>query len=189
MTAVHDKEITELIKQIYSLKPHTDCPHDAFIFVTLEEAITAAQEGNFGVGAVLIDGKGEILQRGHNRVFKPHMRSDIHAEMDVLTRFEERSRHGNTRIMRDLALYTSLEPCPMCLARLITSGVGKVYYAATDSEGGMVSRLDQMPPIWQELASAQEFSLAQCSSKLSDIASAIFRSTVDKCNRRLREQS
>lgn len=54
------------------------------------EALAAARTGNYGVGAVLIDPGGELLERGRNSVFFPHFRSDMHAEMVVMTAFEER---------------------------------------------------------------------------------------------------
>jgi tRNA(adenine34) deaminase len=179
------KPLDELKARIDKLVPDKSYPHDAFVIVTLQEAIEAALEGNFGVGAVLVNGK-KIVQRGHNRVFSPHFRSDMHAEMDVMTKFEE--KHRNVERMGGYTLFSSLEPCPMCLGRLITSGIGKVYYAAIDQEGGMANRLDYMPPEWKELAERQEFVLAECSPELSEIALRVFMETVEKNDNRLRQR-
>jgi cytosine deaminase len=178
--------LEQLKDRIDKLVPDENYPHDAFVIITLQEAIEAALEGNFGVGAVLIRNRKEIVQRGHNRVFSPHFRSDLHAEMDVMTKFEE--RHKKIGRMDGYTLFSSLEPCPMCLGRLITSGVREVYYAALDRDGGMASRLGYLPNEWKELAQRQDFRLADCSPELSEIASQVFMSTVEANDNRLRQR-
>jgi tRNA(Arg) A34 adenosine deaminase TadA len=178
--------LEQLKIRIDKLVPDKNYPHDAFVIITLQEAIEAALEGNFGVGAVLVRNRKEIVQRGHNRVFSPHFRSDMHAEMDVMTKFEE--RHKKVERMDGYTLFSSIEPCPMCLGRLITSGVRKVYYAAIDQEGGMANRLAYMPSEWRGLAERQDFRLAECSLELSEIASQVFMETVEKNDDRLRQR-
>lgn len=178
--------LKELEEKVRAFLPDPEYPDDPFIIIALQEAIAAGKEGNFAVGAVLVRENGEIVERGHNRVFNPHFRSDLHAEMDVITRFEERFREIDG--MKSFILYTSLEPCPMCFARLITSGVGKVLYASADEYGGMVHRLEHMPPAWTELAKRQKFAKARCSPELSDLALKIFLTTAAENNRKLKER-
>ena len=180
------KPLDKLKDRIYKLVPDKNYPHDTFVIITLQEAIEAALEGNFGVGAVLIRNRKEIVQRGHNRVFSPHFRSDMHAEMDVMTKFEE--GHKDIESMDGYTLFSSIEPCPMCLGRLITSGVGKVYYAALDRDGGMANSLGYLPNEWKELAQRQDFGLADCSLELSEIALQVFTSTVEANDNRLRQR-
>ena len=76
----------------------------------------------------------------------------------------------------------------MCFARLITSGVSRVYYASPDEHGGMVHRLEHMPPAWIELAKRQKFAKARCSPELSDLALKIFLTTAAENNRKLQER-
>ena len=66
--------------------------------------------------------------------------------------------------------------------------VEKVYYAATDKYGGMVHRLKYLPPEWKELARRQQFTLAQCSIELADIALQVFLATVDETDRKLQNR-
>jgi cytosine deaminase len=110
----------------------------------------------------------------------------MHAEMDVMTKFEE--RYKKVERMDGYTLFSSLEPCPMCLGRLITSGVREVYYAAIDQDGGMANRLAYMPSEWREMAERQDFRLADCSPELSEIASQVFMSTVEANDNRLRQR-
>ncbi len=161
--------------------------HDRFVVLTVQEAITAASEGNFGVGAVLVGPDGQVVQAGHNRVFAPRFRSDLHAEMDVLTKFEERLSEETD--CRDLTLFSSLEPCPMCLIRLINSGIRKVYHATPDDEGGMVQRFNDLPPEFQRLADGCEFRQASCAGTLPKLALEVFLSTVEACDSKLLERS
>jgi cytosine deaminase len=178
--------LNEMEERVKAFAPDPEYPDDRFIQITLEEAVAAAREGNFGVGAVLIRDDGQIVQKGRNHVFHPHFRSDLHAEMFVMTEFENRFQDVDS--MEGLILYTSLEPCPMCFVRLISSGVRKVFYAAEDNEGGMVRRSEHIPPVWKELAQRQEFAKARCSPELSDMALRVFLSTAEENYNKLRER-
>ena len=97
------------------------------------EALGAAARGNGGVGAVLIDPKGAVIERGQNEAFYPNFRSDRHAEMVVMNAFEARCPTLDN--MRGHTLVSSLEPCPMCVARLLITGVETVKFLALDELG------------------------------------------------------
>lgn len=176
--------IKELKKQVETFSPQEK--HDKYAKEAILEAIKAAEDGNFGVGAVIVDNKsGEILLKGHNRVFSDS-RSDLHAEMDVMNKFENLYRSKSRDKIKDVTLYTSLECCPMCFSRLITSGIKEVFYAAKDETGGMVHLKDNMPSTWKELMKGRTFEQASCSKKLEDIAEKVFLETMslnDKINK------
>jgi cytosine deaminase len=149
--------LEKLEERIASFNPDPKYRDDKAAVVALKEAVAAAKEGNYGIGSCLThEATGEVIQRGHNRVFKPYFRSDLHAEMDTLTRYEEKVK-AQTPKVGGLILYTSLEPCPMCLARIITFGIKKVYYLAPDPNGGMVHLYKSLPPIWQEIARGKRY--------------------------------
>jgi len=148
-----------------------------------EAALAAARMGNYGVGAVLIDPGGEILERGRNSVFFPHFRSDMHAEMVVMTAFEE--RRPAVENMRGYTLLCSLEPCPMCLARLLIAGVQTVKFLAYDDLGGMVSQRDAFPSAWRRLRQRQDFIPADVSDSLRQFALDVFLLNLESCRQRL----
>ena len=173
-------------QKLAGFEPDPSCPHDGFVVAAIEEALDAAREGNFGVGAVIVDPAGEIVMRGHNHVFHPHFRSDIHAEMDAMTKFED--TFTDVASMRDYMLVTSLEPCPMCLTRLITSGIGRVYHAAPDVESGMVSRLEHLTPVWVDIARTQVFADADCSPALTELALDVFLWTANRNTQKLMDR-
>ncbi|MHB8105520.1 MAG: nucleoside deaminase [Dehalococcoidales bacterium] len=152
---------------------NTRFPDDSHVWLTCILALKAVNFGNFGIGCILVNKKGDVVTLGHNEVFYPYFRSDRHAEMVVMDEFEDANPKNTT--MKGYTLYTSLESCPMCLARLITSGVGTVLCAASDTEGGMAHKIKDLPPIWISLASRCVFDTARCSQELIDAAFQIFQ--------------
>ena len=171
MTDPFDSTLADLALRLERLTPDPARVADPYILVTLKEALTGVLEGNAGVGAVLVDPAGQIVQAGHARMFYPRFRSDLHAEMDVLTEFEQRAGEGQT--LRNYTLYSSLEPCEMCMIRIINAGVTRICYAAKDDKA-KTDRRGEWAPHWQRLAAAQEFARAECSPEMADLAWQIF---------------
>jgi tRNA(Arg) A34 adenosine deaminase TadA len=170
-----------------SFTPNSVLSDDLFAWETCKLALQAVESGNFGIGSIIVDVHGEIVARGYNQVFHPYFRSDRHGEMVAMEKFEDRYREVTT--MKSYTLYTSLESCPMCMARLITSGCGKVIHIADDPLGGMVHLKNNLPPVWIELAQRQTFSKASCSVELEQAAQQIFMLNVDELNAFLRQRS
>ena len=177
-----------LEEKISSFKPDPKYRDDKAGLVALQEALVAVKEGNHGVGGCLIREKtGEVVQRGHNRTLQPYYRSDLHAEMDTLTGYEQRVKAQSQKV-EGLVLYTSLEPCPMCLTRIIASGVKKVYYLAPDPDRGMVHLLKNLPPAWREIAEGRIYELAQCSPEMKDLANEIFKYSLQVSDEKLQKE-
>jgi cytosine deaminase len=185
------KYIDDFEKEIANYKPDPKYPDDAYIIITIKEAIAAKREGNGPIGVCLVREKdGMILETGHNRQNVPHFRSDLHAEMDMLTRYENRikmqrtvdGKPVNPRIMyQGTVLYSSLEPCLMCLTRIINAGIPKVYYAAFDDPRGVAKNLQCLPSYWREiLEKNMKYETAKCSPRLKEIAGAIFFMSMKK---------
>jgi tRNA(adenine34) deaminase len=174
-------ELDALEKQVLTLVPDPRYPQDPFILITLQEAIAAKREGSGGIGACLIrESTGEVVMRGHNRQFTPYWRSDMHAEMDLMNRYEDSVRilknsGRNPRNLEGLVLFSSVEPCPMCFTRIINTGIKKAYYAAADPEGGMVHKLADLPAFWRESAQGNIYAEANCSPAMKELAGRIFK--------------
>jgi cytosine deaminase len=140
-------------------------PDDPYAWITDVLALKAVNSGNYGVGSVMVGFGNEIVAVGHNLVFSPSFRSDLHSEMVTLNYFEEENPQITN--LEGYTFYTSLEPCPMCLTRLISSGISRVNYVASDPFGGMANGISLLPPLWKELSKLQLFKAAQCSIELS----------------------
>ncbi len=158
-------------RHLAGYRPDSERSDDVVVWLACVLALKAAAEGNFGIGCVLINDQGDVVARGHNEVFTPWFRGDRHAEMVVMDAFED--AHPDLTSLADYTLYGSLEPCPMCLTRLINSGVGTVLFATPDPEVGMVHRKDDLPPEWVGLSREQRFDRAECSPDLAAAAGQI----------------
>ncbi|MGD8696393.1 MAG: nucleoside deaminase [Gammaproteobacteria bacterium] len=160
-------------------------PDDAVGIQVCEEALAAAGEGNYGVGAVILDSDGSVIVRARNRVFEPGFRSDGHAEMLAVNRLETEFPE---KTPREMTLFVTLEPCPMCLTRLKLAGIGRVRYLSPDPDGGMVSCRDNLPPIWRLLNPRQDFAPADVSASLQRLGKRIFQVNLRALRRRLVER-
>jgi tRNA(Arg) A34 adenosine deaminase TadA len=184
---IDTNEKTQIKKALAAYKFQPQYLDDDYCWLTCILALKSVYKNNFGVGALLVDLNGDITEFGHNEVFSPYFRSDRHAEMVVLSQFEE--NHKKLKKAGAFCLYTSLEPCPMCLIRLITSGVGFVKYVALDPAGGMLHIADNLPREWIELLYQREYKQANCSKILKKLSIDICMTNMEHLNNKIRYRS
>jgi tRNA(adenine34) deaminase len=125
--------------------------HDIRCFSrAVELARIAETEGNLPIGAV-ISSEGEIIAEGRNAIWQPVFNPNRHAEIEALRAVPARSWLYPQR----LTLYTTLEPCLMCLGAILLHRVGRVLFGAADSYGGAGPSTNELPPYfsrrWGEL--------------------------------------
>ena len=154
-----------------------------FGIMVCEEALVAARAGNYGIGAIIVNPQGDVIERGNNQAFYPKFRSDLHAEMVVMNSFEKRFPEVDN--MRGYTLVCSLESCPMCVARLLITGVQTVKFLVHDELGGMVTHLHRLPEAWKRLAERTEFVLADVSQELRQFALDVFLVNLEHLRRKL----
>lgn len=96
-------------------------------------------------GAVVIRG-GEVIARGWNQVTSSNDPT-AHAEIVAIRRA---CRRLKTFHLGQCDLYTSCEPCPMCLSAIYWAHVRKVFYGATRRDAAAIDFDDDF--IYQEIA-------------------------------------
>jgi len=160
-------------------------PDDVYGVRLCNLACRSVESGNFGVSALLARWDGRVLFAGHNQIFEPFFRSDLHAEMVILNRLERRMQ-GDSIGPRRLTLISSVEPCPMCVSRMIIAGVQQIRFIADDPRGGFAHRLGALPPAWKDLLAGREIVRAKVSPYIREIATLIFGLTVHSLDRKLR---
>jgi tRNA(adenine34) deaminase len=96
-----------------------------------EAAVSAREKGNLPVGCVITDG-AKILSVGENSVMSPSFHPGRHAEILALNAIDE---IDITRIEK-LSIYSTLEPCIMCLGSIILHRLEAVFFASLDTERG-----------------------------------------------------
>ena len=106
----------------------------SFMHLALEEARKAAERGEVPVGAVLVDGSGEVLARAGNRT-RELSDPTAHAEMIVI---REAARVVGSERLTGCELYVTLEPCAMCAAAISAARIARLYFGASDPKSGGV---------------------------------------------------
>jgi tRNA(Arg) A34 adenosine deaminase TadA len=151
---------------------------DKYALEANKQALKSLIQGGYGIGSVLIDQNGEIIAAAHNSQIQEH-RSDLHAEMTLLTQFEEShkaKKYMNSYIYKPgLTVFSSAEPCPMCYIRINTT-VADTKYCTPGPDDGMASRTDYLPPAWREMALKRKVSLGDCSPVMQKISHLLFYS-------------
>jgi tRNA(adenine34) deaminase len=171
-----DVSIEDLEVQIQAYTPDPAYAHDVWGKIAVAEAIQATKEGNIGVGSCVVK-EGSLVIRDHNRQFMPYFRGDLHGEMVSLNRLEDLLKDDPSPNMRAYSFFSLQAPCPMCMLRLVTSGVGRIYHVYSDTgtpDQGDLSSLERLPPVWGELAKRQEIGEADCSPELKEISRQAF---------------
>lgn len=85
-------------------------------------------------GAVIVK-DGKIIARANNQVLKDNDPT-AHAEMVAI---REACKVLGTFQLDDCELYTSCEPCPMCLGAIYWARPSKVYYANTRQDAAAIN--------------------------------------------------
>ena len=103
-----------------------------YMQVALAEARIGAQKGEVPVGAVLVDEKGQMLARGHNR---PIELNDPTAHAEILVLRSAAKKAMNYRLL-NTSLFVTIEPCVMCMGAIIHARVKQVVFGARDLKWG-----------------------------------------------------
>jgi guanine deaminase len=122
-------------------------PHTEFLQRAVELALinVAAGGGPFGT---LIVREGSIVAEGVNRVAQA-IDPTAHAEVVAI---REACRILNRFQLDDCAIYTSCEPCPMCLGAIYWARLREVYFAASREDAAAAGFDDSL--IYNEISLA-----------------------------------
>ena len=102
--------------------------------LAIKEAIKARKKNEVPVGAIIVDGCGNVIAKAHNLV---ETRNDptCHAEKLVI---EKALKITGQRFLNDCDLWVTLEPCLMCAGLIKQTRIRRLYYGAEDKKGGAV---------------------------------------------------
>ncbi|MCK5882804.1 MAG: tRNA adenosine(34) deaminase TadA [Bacteriovoracaceae bacterium] len=101
----------------------------------LTEAERAFSMDEVPIGAVIVDPHGRVLVETHN--LKECNNNPLgHAELIAIREASEQVKNWR---LENCTLYVTLEPCPMCLAAMVQSRIGRLVFGAYDPKGGAIS--------------------------------------------------
>ena len=143
-----------------------------YMNLALDQAKKGLMLGEIPIGAVVVDQNGQIIGAGHNLV-ETNQTQTAHAEMLALIAATQKV--GDWRL-QNCTLYSSLEPCAMCMSAIILSRVKCLVFGANSPIFGY--RVDK----------GIGFTLYNCPIEihegiLASDASALLRTFFESCRR------
>lgn len=104
-----------------------------FMQMAIELSEENIDSGGGPFGAVIVR-DGELIAKGANRVV-PNNDPTAHAEVVAIRNACEKL---NTFDLKGCTVYTSCEPCPMCLSALYWAGIERICYANTKRDAAAI---------------------------------------------------
>ena len=95
-----------------------------FMREALKEAYEGINNRHGGPFGCVIVKDGKVIGQGHNRVLIKHDPT-CHGEMEAIRDACEKT---GSHDLTGCELYTTAEPCPMCLGAILWANIAKVYY-------------------------------------------------------------
>ena len=115
-----------------------------FLLMAVEIASKSIDTGGGPFGAVITK-DGKLLSEENNKVV---LTNDPTAHAEILA-IRSAAKILETHDLKDCTLYTSCEPCPMCLGAIYWSGIKKVVYACDRNDAENAGFSDKL--IYEEI--------------------------------------
>ena len=102
--------------------------------------------GSLPIGAVIVDEDGRIVAKGRNSLFDDAVNSPLygsrlaHAEMNALIALSQTDYAPES-----CTLYTTLEPCMMCMGAIRMMRIGAIHFACHDPLAGSTALVETAP--------------------------------------------
>ena len=103
----------------------------------LAEARSAMSTGDVPIGALVVDGTGEVIGHGRNVRERDH---DPTGHAEVVALRHAAAALGSWRL-EGCTLVVTLEPCTMCAGAIVLARVSKLVFGAYDEKAGAVGSL------------------------------------------------
>ena len=149
-------------------------PEDAkFMQQAIDLSIENVANGGGPFGAVIVR-NGEVLATGTNRVTSncdPTAHAEVNAIRTACAAINDFKLTGCT-------VYSSCEPCPMCLSALYWAGVEKIYYGNTKQDAKMINFDDSF--IYDQIALSAEERAIPCINIMREQAAEGFKAWSEK---------
>lgn len=97
--------------------------------IALNEALKAYVKDEVPIGAVVVY-ENEVIGLGHNLRESTNVITN-HAEIIAI---QMAAQHLNSWKLNNCSLYTTLEPCAMCLGAIKQSRINKIYIASSGNQ-------------------------------------------------------
>lgn len=142
--------------------------HDFFMREAINLSIKNIKNNGGPFGAIIVKGN-EIIARGMNRVTALNDPT-AHAEIVAI---REAAKELNTFNLSGCTIYTSCEPCPMCLSAIYWARIDRIFYGNTKVDAKNIGFDDSF--IYDEIALPIEMRKIKTTQLLRDEAIVGFK--------------
>lgn len=105
----------------------------------MKQAINMSNSSDGGpFGAIIVNKNNEIISYGNNKVT---VDNDPTAHAEIIA-IRNACKNINNFSLKDCTIYTSCEPCPMCLSAIYWARIEKIYYANTRKDAADIGFSD-----------------------------------------------
>ena len=136
--------------------------------------VSSLKGGPFGAVVVL---EGQVIGEGTNLVT---CNNDPTAHAEV-TAIRDACRRLGKFDLKGAAIYTSCEPCPMCLSAIYWARIDKIYYANTRADAAQIQFDDDL--IYNEIPKKIDERLIPAEQILRDEAQQVFQMWAESVDR------
>ena len=150
---------------------------EQFMREAIQLAEDGMQSGHGGPFGCVIVRQGKVVGRGSNRVTStndPTAHAEVMAIRDACASLQ-------TFQLADCELYTSCEPCPMCLSAIYWSLIPTVYYGNTRADAAAIGFDDDF--IYRQVPLPPEKRALKMQPLLRDVALATFKGWAGKTDK------
>jgi guanine deaminase len=148
-----------------------------FMARAIQLSIENVHSGRGGPFGAVIVKDGSIISEGTNQVTS---RNDptAHAEVSAI---REACRKLGVFELRDCEIYTSCEPCPMCLGAIYWSHLSRIYFAGNARDASQAGFDDSL--IYREITQPHSTRRIPMIQMMREDALAAFRAWEEKPNK------
>jgi tRNA(Arg) A34 adenosine deaminase TadA len=132
-------------------------PEEKYMQLAIDAATKSAADGDYGHGAVVVlDDK--VVATGYETLKSANDPVNGHAEIDAIRRACQALAQP---YLKDAILYSTAEPCPMCMSAAIWAKIGGVAYGITRDD--MIAEMDRIKRqsggqfSWRQIAIPAEY--------------------------------
>lgn len=148
-----------------------------FMQMAIDISVENVDNGGGPFGAVIVSPEGEVIATGVNRVTAnndPTAHAEVSAIRAACQKVHDFKLHGCT-------VYSSCEPCPMCLSALYWAGVKRICFGNTKADAKAIDFDDQF--IYDQIELSREARSIKCDHFMRDQAIVAFNKWRDKTDK------
>jgi guanine deaminase len=105
----------------------------------IEEAFKGMKNNEGGPFGAVIVKENKILARAHNEVLRSNDPT-AHAELLAIRRAAKKLKRFD---LSDCEIYSTCEPCPMCMGAILWARIKKLYYGCNRTDAGEIGFSDK----------------------------------------------